>query len=65
MFFIQINVTLFILHPWVYMGMADSAKTGKIARWCGWTAQAGPKMEVILRHMRARERWFEDCIAKI
>ena len=43
--------------------MADCAKTGKIARSCSQTAWAHPEIEVIWRHMRARERWFEKCIA--
>jgi len=47
------------------MGMADSAKTGENARWRSRTARARPKIEVILRHMRVRERWFEECIAKL
>ena len=33
----------------------DSAKTGENARWRSGTVRAHPKMEVILRHMRARE----------
>ena len=45
------------------MGMADRAKIGENARSHNRTAQAHPKIEVIWRHMRARERWFEECIA--
>ena len=45
------------------MGMADRAKIGENARSHNRTAQAHPKIEVIWRHMRARERWFEVCIA--
>ena len=45
------------------MGMAGCAKTGKNARSHSQTARAHPKMEVILRHIRAKERWFEECIA--
>ena len=47
------------------MGMADSAKTGENARWRSRTARAHPKMEVTWRHMRAREGWFENCIAEL
>ena len=35
--------------------MADCEKNGKNAPWRSRTARAHPKMEVILRHMRARE----------
>ena len=53
-----------ILHTWVYIyGNGWQCKTGKSGRWHSWTAQAHPKIEVIWRHMRARERWFEECIA--
>ena len=45
------------------MGMAESAKTGENARWCSRTARAHPKIEVIWRQMRARERWFDEYIA--
>ena len=45
------------------MGMADCAKTGENARSRSQTARAHPKIKVIWRHMRARERWFEVCIA--
>ena len=45
------------------MGMADCAKTGENVRSRSRTARAHPKIEDIWRHMRARERWFEECIA--
>ena len=45
------------------MGLADNAKTSKNARWRSRTVRAHPKMEVTWRHMRAREGWFEECIA--
>ena len=38
----------------------DNLDFSKNARWCSRTARAHPKMEVTWRHMRARERWFED-----
>ena len=43
--------------------MADCAKTSKNARSCSRTARAYPNIEVIWRHMRAKERWFEVYIA--
>ena len=52
-----------VWHTWLYMGMADWAKTGKNARSRSRTARAHPKIKVIWTHMRARERWFEVCIA--
>ena len=45
------------------MGMADCAKIGKNARSRSRTARAHPKIEVIWRQMRARERWFDEYIA--
>ena len=47
----------------VYVGMADCAKTGKNARSRSRIALAHPKIEVIWRHTRARERLFEVCVA--
>ena len=47
------------------MGIADSAKTGENARGRSRTARAHPEMEVTWRYMRARESWFEDCIANL
>ena len=43
--------------------MADCTKTGENAPSRSRTARAHPKIEVFWRHMRARERWFEECIA--
>ena len=41
----------------------QTAKTGKNACSRSRTAQAHPKIEVNWRHMRARERLFEEYIA--
>ena len=51
------------MHTWLYMGMADCAKTGKNARLRSRTVRAQPKIKVICRDIRAIERWFEVCIA--
>ena len=43
--------------------MADCSKTSENARSLSRTSGAHPKIEVIWRLMRARERWFEVRIA--